>query len=212
MRLKLALVALAVGTTAAPAFAQRYPDGCGGARRENQIAGAVIGGILGGVLGSNVAKSGHRGDGTAVGAVVGALAGSEVGRGGTRCGAGAGYGDPYGNGYGNSYPGGGQPYYGASTQPYPQSPVYAGAPYGGGSYSGSAPYGDRDYGRDYGYDDQNYRSSRRDDDYGGYDDSRGYAGRECAGAKQVTRLPDGTEIHRPVEACREAYYLSLIHI
>ena len=42
-----------------------------------------------------------------------------------------------------------------------------------------------------------------DDDYIRNDD---YAGRDCSDATQITRLPDGTEIRRTVDACRDAYY------
>lgn len=179
----------------APGYAApTYNDVCASGRRDNQAAGLVLGGIIGGVLGSNVAARGHRDDGTALGAVVGALAGSEIGRGAARCGA-----TQYG------------------YAPPPPSPAYS--DYGYGSYPASA-YPPLDGGRDYGYDRNDYPrgSFGRDgeyDDYvaGGYD--RTYtdryrdddiASRECAGAKQITKLPDGTEIHRPVEACRSAYY------
>ena len=70
--------------------------------------------------------------------------------------------------------------------------------------------GDR-YGRS---DDDYYRrdmSSDRndrlyDDDYDDYIDNDDYAGRDCSAATQITRLPDGTEIRRTVDACRDAYY------
>lgn len=210
MRLTVSLASLACAALAAsapalmPAAAQAgyygYAPGggvnqhCVNTRRNNQAAGAVAGAILGGVLGSNVAARGHRGDGTALGAVVGGVIGSEVGRGNTQCRTEV-YGPP-------------PAYSGYGYDAYPT----AGAPYGyGGGEPYSQPYGVQDpyyqnetFGRDYRYDEplagapgRPYTEQYRNDEF---------AGRECAGAKQITRLPDGTEIHKPVEACREAYY------
>jgi hypothetical protein len=194
MRLKLVLLAAVVlGATALPASAQSYRENCRQARGNNQAAGLVLGGILGGVLGSNVAASGHRHDGTALGAVLGGVVGSEIGRGSTSC-------DPT--------------YYGPNTS-YPASPAY-----GYGSYnSGYAPPPPVDYSYDpepgYAYEMQPYyrdSSSRKHDrdlypyDTRSYKHDDDYAGRDCTEATQITRLPDGTEIRRPVEACRTARY------
>jgi hypothetical protein len=187
MRLQITLVATALSACALalPAQAQGYRDACRGIQRDNQVAGAVIGGILGGVLGSNVAGRGVRDEGTALGAVVGAVAGSEMGRGSQNC-----------DSYSNIYP------------PAPAYPVYGSGPYGDELYGAPAPRPGHyyephheTYGRnvDDRYDLAGY-------DTGSYIDPSDYAGRECAGAKQITRLPDGTEIHKPVEACRRAYY------
>ncbi len=181
MRLKLLLVTAtaAIGMaamTAAPASAQGFRT-CAQARANNQVGGALLGGILGGVLGSNVAAHGHRGDGTAVGAVLGGMVGSAAGRDGTSCA----YPDgPPGPGYA------GPPAYGPNPADYPPP----------GAYS-EPRYDDRPH----------HRRSDRDlypSDTGSYNDD--YAGRDCSQATQITRLPDGTEIRRPVEACRDAYY------
>lgn len=197
MRLKLVLLAAAVlGATALPASAQSYSQNCRQARGNNQAAGMVLGGILGGVLGSNAAASGHRSDGTALGAVLGGVVGSEIGRGGTNC-------DPT--------------YYGPNTS-YPASPGYGYGSYNSG-YAPPPPLPPVDYGYDpepgYAYETQPYSrdsSSRKRDrdlypyDSRSYNHGDDYAGRDCTEATQITRLPDGTEIRRPVEACRTARY------
>jgi len=200
MRLKALLLITALGATALPATAQSYSDNCRHARGNNQAAGLVLGGILGGVLGSNVAGRGHRGDGTAVGAVVGGLVGSEIGRSGTDCRS---------------------TYYGPNTGPgYSQG--YPSAPYNSGYATGPAPgyypppdygyYPEGGYADDYRYDrrDARSRSYKRNGSYGYDNDSYryedDYAGRDCENATQITRLPDGTEIRRQVDACRDAYY------
>jgi hypothetical protein len=198
MHLKLAILAgtLAVGALPASAQAGYYGygpgrDACAAERRDNQVGGLILGGILGGIAGSNIAASGHRHDGTAVGAVVGGLLGSEIGRGGTRCGT-TQYAPP-------------PPPYGADPYPvsnYPPPPP-AGPGYGYPSDPGYAPYPDDGY-----YDSDVYvnrRGKRLDDrDRRSYNDN--YAGRECADAEQITRLPDGSVVTRPVEACRTARY------
>ena len=198
MRLKAFLVVTALGAMALPATAQTYSQNCAHARGNNQAAGLVLGGILGGVLGSNVAASGHRHDGTAVGAVLGGLVGSEIGRGGTECGP-TYYGPApgYSQGYpSNSYPSG---YATAPAPGYAPPPDYGYYPEGG--YANDPQYGQRDHrsrsrnrNGSYGYNDDSYK----------YDDD--YAGRDCEDATQITRLPDGTEIRRQVDACRDAYY------
>lgn len=206
MRLKalflVTALGAALGSTAMPAAAQGYREPCRAERGDNQAAGLILGGILGGVLGSNVAASGHRHDGTALGAVLGGVVGSEIGRNSVNC----------NNNYypaqpqGAAYP----PAYGYGQQRYPST-------YGNSrGYSPSPDYGyypppDRRYGRD---DDEYYRrdsSSARDDrlyddDYDDYIENDDYAGRDCSDATQITRMPDGTEIRRTVDACRDAYY------
>jgi uncharacterized protein YcfJ len=208
MRLKalflVTALGAALGSTAMPAAAQAYREPCRAERGDNQAAGLILGGILGGVLGSNVAASGHRHDGTAVGAVLGGLVGSEIGRNSVNCNA-------YRPAYTPTpaYP----PAYGYGQQPrYPSS--YG---YGYGSSRGYTPAPDYGYDRDYRYDDHDYDyryrdSSSRDhdrlydNDYDDYIENDDYAGRDCSDATQITRLPDGTEIRRKVDACRDMYY------
>ncbi len=210
MRLKVSLaclpltcLALVAAPAVMPASAQAgyygYAPGgvnqhCVNQRNNNRAAGAVAGAILGGVLGSNVAARGHRGDGTALGAVVGGVIGSEVGRGNTHCRTEV-YGPPpMQSGYGyDAYPTAGSPYGYGSQDPYGQ-PYGVQDPY----------YRDETFGRDYRYDEP--LAGGTSGSYTGQYRSNDFATRECAGAKQITRLPDGTEIHKPVEACREAYY------
>jgi uncharacterized protein YcfJ len=187
------VVGAALCSAAMPAAAQGYRDPCRAARGDNQAAGLILGGILGGVLGSNVAASGHRHDGTALGAVLGGVVGSEIGRSSTNCNA---YPQP------QPYPYNQQRYPSAygSSRPYSPSPDY-----------GYAPPPDYRYDR---RDDEYYRrdmSSDRNDRLYDYDDhdyieNDDYAGRDCSDATQITRLPDGTEIRRTVDACRDMYY------
>ena len=196
MRIKVALLIAAVAATAMPAAAQGYARSCSDARASNQIGGAILGGLLGGIAGSNIAASGHRHDGTAVGAVLGGMVGAGVGGSSTNC-TPARNGAPLPPPPGTYAPGYGYndgPSYGGQYSEYPADPGY------------SSRYGDDDrddpYYRDESprrervYADGNRSYSRRDD----------YAGRDCSEATQITRLPDGTVIRRPVEACRDAYY------
>jgi hypothetical protein len=210
MRLKLLALAAFVGATALPAAAQSYSQNCRESRGNNQAAGLVLGGILGGVLGSNVAASGHRHDGTALGAVLGGVVGSEIGRQSTNCDptyygpnssySSAPYYQGYPQNYGSDYPSD----YSRTPEPnyYPQ-PDY-------GYYPDPGYANDYRYGDDYGYRDERSRNKRGKAVYGkgnySYRDNDDYAGRDCDRAVQITRLPDGTEIRRPVEACRNAYY------
>jgi hypothetical protein len=187
MRIKALLLLSAVAAMAAPtAFAQNRS--CQEVRQNNQVGGAIVGGILGGILGSNVAASGHRHDGTAVGAVVGGLLGAGAG-GNVRC-------APPPQGY-NNYG------YGAGSD-YNRNPNY------GGQHYGDAGYGDRRYGDDpyldgdmrhNGYRPDLYRDERR-----AYMRDSDFAGADCTESIQVTRLPDGSQIRRPVEVCRDAHY------
>ena len=198
MRLKAALLIGFIAATAMPAAAQGYARSCGDARASNQIGGAVLGSILGGIAGSNIAASGHRHDGTAVGAVLGGLVGAGVGGSGPNCNY-APQGGPlppppgtYAPGYG--YNGGQGQGYGGQYSEYPSDPGY------------SSGYGD-DYRDDPYYEDQSSRQRRvYADDNRSYRRNDDYAGRDCSEATQITRLPDGTVIRRPVEACRDAYY------
>jgi glycine zipper 2TM protein len=219
MRLKALLIVTALaGVTALPATAQGYGYSNSNVncreRGENRAGGAVLGAIVGGVLGSNVAGRGHRGDGTALGAVLGGVVGSEVGRASTPCAVDYGRQDYPAA----SYPATSYPAY--PQQSYPQTVPGTYSPYSAGSYppappadygyypSGSSGGDDRYYEGEY----DNDRGSRnhRDGVYGkgnrSYNRTDDYAGRDCDDAVQITRLPDGTEIRRPVEACRDAYY------
>ena len=215
MHIKALLLVTALGATALPASAQAYGNGayrdnninCR-ERGENRAGGAVLGAILGGVLGSNVAGRGHRGDGTALGAVLGGVVGSEVGRGATPCGV------PYGR----------QPDYPVSSYPatqypggaYPPAPPGTYSPYQSGSYPPPPPadygyYPEDQYGDDSRYEPEYDRGGKhRDGVYGrgnqSYNRNDDYAGRDCDTATQITRLPDGSEIRRPVEACRNMRY------
>lgn len=193
MRLKALLLVTALAATALPASAQAYRDSCIEQRGDNQAAGLILGGILGGVLGSNVAASGHRHDGTALGAVLGGAVGSGIGRGSVDCRT-AYYGrDGYPPAPYNNYP-----------SAYGTSPGYAPPPdYG---YYPEGEYGDESQQR---YREKSGRARdrqlyARDSRY--YNDDESFAGRDCEEATQITRLPDGSEVRRPVEACRDAYY------
>jgi hypothetical protein len=210
MYIKALLLVTALGATALPAAAQGYRNNDINCRErsENRAGGAVLGAILGGVLGSNVAAGGHRGDGTALGAVLGGVVGSEVGRSSTPCGPRYG---AQGNYPVNSYPA--TQYPGAG---YPPPPPGTYSPYQNGGYAPPPP-------ADYGYypEDQYGDDSRYEPEYdrGGkdhrgvygkgnrsYNQNGDYAGRDCDTATQITRLPDGSEIRRPVEACRNLRY------
>ncbi len=203
MRIKtVLLLTIAAAAMALPAAAQGYARNCVATKNSNQIGGAVLGSVLGGVLGSNVAASGHRHDGTAVGAVLGGVLGAGIGGSSVDCRSAPPQGrlpppaGTYAPGYGYN-DGYSQPAYGYSSPPqdrYREDPGYS------------------NYGRD---DEDRYDRDYRDDRRGGAlypDDSRSYkrnddyAGRDCTEATQITRLPDGTVIRRPVEACRDAYY------
>lgn len=214
MRLKALILVSAIAATAMPAFAQDYGRNCQQAQNGNQVGGAVIGSIIGGVLGSNIAANGHRDSGTAVGAVLGGLVGSGIGKDSVNCGpsvrhapgstinpnpnyGGPGY-NQYGYsdyGYGSPY---GQPAYGYGSAPvtsYPTSPGYSPPRYADDDwYRDDSRSRRRGQGDLYGRDDRSYK---RSDDY---------AGRDCSEAVQITKLPDGSEVHRPIEVCRDAYY------
>jgi hypothetical protein len=217
MYIKALLLVTALGATALPATAQSY-NNCRD-RNENSAGGAVLGAVLGGVLGSNIAASGHRHDGTAVGAVLGGLVGSQVGRGMTNCDSryqrAPDY--PVAQYPAGQYPQPSQSQYQSPPPSGTYSPYYPSYPNWGGAAPPPADYGyypDAGYGQDDDYRDDSYgrgKSKRRSKDLYGdgtrdYRYNDGYAGRDCDTATQITRLPDGTEIRRPVEACRDAYY------
>ena len=200
MRIKtVLLLTLASAAMAMPAAAQGYARNCNATKNSSQIGGAVLGSVLGGVLGSNVAAGGHRHDGTAVGAVLGGVLGAGIGGSSVDCRPAPMQGrlpppaGTYAPGYGYN-DGYAQPPYGYGSGPSDRYPVDPG-------YS--------NYGRD---DDDGYERDYRDgpglypDDYRSYSRNDEYAGRDCTEATQITRLPDGTVIRRPVEACRDAYY------
>jgi hypothetical protein len=202
MRIRTALIlAAATAAIALPASAQTYQRNCANTKNSSQLGGAVVGSIIGGVLGNNIASNGHRADGTTVGAVLGGLVGAGVGGSSVRC-------DPvplppppgtYAPGYSNQYGSG----YGYQQQPYGYSPAPAGAYPVDPGYSGYGHGNDGYYDRDV----DPYGNSRLyGDGYGSYSRNDDYAGRDCSTATQITRLPDGTVIRRPVEACRDAYY------
>jgi hypothetical protein len=186
MRIKVLLLVSAVAAMATPAaFAQGRS--CVEVRQNNQVGGAIVGGIIGGILGSNVAASGHRHDGTAVGAVVGGLIGAGAG-GNVRC-------SPQSQGYNSGY---------GAGPGYNPNPSY------GGQYYGDAGYGYQRHGEDpyldgrvrhEGYRPDLYSTDRRAHNRGDV-----FAGAECTESIQITRLPDGSQIRRPVEVCRDAYY------
>lgn len=191
MRIKALLLLSAVAAMAAPAaFAQGRS--CVEVRQNNQVGGAIVGGILGGILGSNVAASGHRHDGTAVGAVLGGMIGAGAG-GNVRCSSPP---QGYNNGYG-------------AGSGYNPNPNYGGQHYGNQPYGGSG-YGDQRYG-----DDPYLDGGVRHNEYGpdlypadrrAYNRRDEFAGADCTESIQVTRLPDGSQIRRPVQVCRDAYY------
>ena len=200
MRLSIASFALAASglslLAAAPASAQSYGQVCNDIRNERQAMGAVLGGLAGGLIGNQSAARGARDEGTALGLVVGAIAGSQLAKGDLNCRPREAY--PAATTYGQpNYPYNNQPYleggprsYGDEYYPYPDT-------------YGTYPQDSRDHV----YRNREHRrESFASPEYGAYTRDDSFAGRECAEAKQITRLPDGTEIHRPIEACRTAYY------
>ena len=210
MRLKAILLVTAIGMTTLPAAAQGNRDDCRSDRRDNTAGGAILGAVLGGVLGSNVAASGHRHDGTALGAVLGGVVGSQVGRGSTNCDqryygpsgqySGRGY-PPYGPDYRGPEPG-----YPSYPSDYREQPaIYPPSDYGGYAEPDYRYGTDASERRSYGRHQNRSRElyPRGNDTYNDEDD---YAGRDCSEAIQTTRLPDGAELSRPVEVCRDAYY------
>jgi hypothetical protein len=195
MRIKALLVLTALAAAATPAaFAQGRS--CAEVRQNNQVGGAIVGSILGGVLGSNVAGRGHKSDGTALGAVVGGMIGAGAG-GNVRCAQPPqGY-NNYGYGAGSDYnqnPNYGGRYYDPAPSGYGYSPGYSSGRYG------SEPY----YADNLPHD--GYRPDLARDDRRNYKRNDDFAGSECRDSIQVTRLPDGSEIRRPVEVCRDSYY------
>lgn len=212
MRIKALLVLTAFAATAMPAImpaaAQTYPlRTCSEAKRDNQVGGAILGGLIGGVLGSNVAASGHKGNGTAVGAVLGGLVGQGIGKDTTHCAPQRPMASGYGYAPGSTY--NPNPAYGGSRyNDYGYNPAPAGVyPYdpGDSSYRSGRDDYDRGYPGDNSPHDR-YRSDLYPSGSGSYTGRDDYAGSDCSEATQVTRMPDGSEIHRPIEVCRDAYY------
>lgn len=203
MRIKAVLVLAALAATAMPATAQGYGRSCQDVRASNQVGGALVGSILGGVFGSNIAASGHRDDGTVVGALVGGMIGAGVGGSATDCRP---VHAPYGQGYGagsayNPNPNYGGPYYddGGYGRGYSGSPRHDG---GYSVYRYGADSRDRGYASDipphHGY------SPKLDGGgYGAYSRDLDFAGLGCKDATQVTHMPDGSELHRPVHVCQD---------
>ena len=141
---------------------------------------------------------------------MGGLAGSEIGRSSTNCDPR--YYGPSASNRGSDYRSYGPDY--RSYEPgYPAYPSDYGQPpaiYPPSDYDG---YPDREY--RYGApvpesrSDRRYKNRSNDlyrDGNGSYNTNDDYAGRGCSEAIQTTRLPDGTEISRSVEVCRDAYY------
>ncbi len=219
MRLKALILVSAFAATAMPAFAQDYGRACQRAQGDSQIGGLIVGSIIGGVLGSQVAASGHRSDGSAVGAVLGGIVGSGVGKDSVNCGPPVRY--PSGSSYNPNPNYGGPNYNDYGYSPY-GSPSYGSNPYGAPGYGyGQAPinaypadpgayspprYADDGWRRQ----DTSPRSGHRDDVYDrsdrDYRRSDDYAGEDCTDAVQITKLPDGSEVRRPIEVCRDTYY------
>lgn len=211
MRIKLACLTLAAASLsplALPAAAQQsYNSACNQVKNDRQVAGAVLGGLAGGFIGNQSAGRGARDEGTALGLVVGSLIGSQVAKGDVRCPSQV-YGaqnyqhDPYASQYGYDPRSSG---YGA--YPATNSSGYSSYPYDSDPYRNGPVY-DAPSRRIHNHQ-RNWKNSRYELAGRGpesYNGNYELAGRECADAKQITRLPDGTEIHRPIEACREAYY------
>ncbi len=212
MRIKLACLTLAAASLtplALPAAAQQsYNSACNQVKNDRQAMGAVLGGLAGGLIGNQSAGRGARDEGTALGLVVGGLVGSQIAKGDIRCPSNVytaapqyGY-DPSADRYAQERYNSG---YSAYSQPY--SDEYGTYSDGYGAYRNNSVHDARSgrtkHARKYSnY--SNYELAGGDRD--SYNRDYDFAGRECADAKQITRLPDGTEIHRPIEACREAYY------
>lgn len=203
MRIKafLVLATLAAATTA-PAFAQPQGRSCQEIRQNNQVGGAIVGGILGGVLGNNIASNGHRADGTTLGAVVGGIIGAGVGGNSVPCHRGPGYGAEPNYPRGSDYypnPNYGGPYYGSGDYGYGPDDRYP-DDYGYSSYR----YGSNVYGRDRYSDETPHGRYQPDLDLGypsTYKRNDHFAGPDCAEATQVTQLPNGSELRRPVTVC-----------
>ncbi len=209
MRLKALILVTAFAATAMPAFAQDYGR-CQQAKNDNQVGGMILGGIIGGVLGSQVAASGHRSDGSAVGAVLGGIVGSGIGKDSVNCGPPVRYAP--GSTYNPNPNYGGPAYndYGYSPSPY-GNPGYGYSPVPTATYPSSPGYSPPRYADDGWYpSDSGRRSHDRGGLYGPADrgNTRGgdYAGQDCDEAIQITKLPDGSEIRKPIAVCRDRYY------
>ncbi|MEM6625925.1 MAG: hypothetical protein AAGB25_04540 [Pseudomonadota bacterium] len=193
----LAAAALLAPQTASAQIYQDFHEACRGVSDENRLAGALMGGVIGGFIGNGVAADGVRDEGSVLGALLGAAAGAEIARNSADC-------DPT--------------YYGPDRHGYDyrsteysrinQHPDYDDP---SGVYGQTAPYSPTSVDV---YDDQYAENDAKTDDYHLYGNNyEGYgsdryepAAVECETVKRITRLPDGSELHEPVRACRKAYY------
>jgi hypothetical protein len=202
MRLKIAILSAAAIGLALPASADPYRDRgygygygydsefCRNDARKNETAGAVVGGIIGGLAGRGLASRNTRTEGAVLGAVVGAVAGSQIAKGDRDCRNDYAYGD-------HSYGQYGQYGYGRD---YDRGYGYDGYGHDGYGYERDSHIRMRQYrdDRSHVYDDHVLAGGR----HGSYSRDRSYySGRDCRIVEQVTRLPDGTRVNRPVEAC-----------
>ncbi len=195
MRLKLAALSIVALAAALPAAAQhgrdrhydqgygqdyrgqdyRYEE-CRNEAKKKQAVGAVIGGLIGGVAGNKIAARNAQDEGAVLGAVVGAIAGSQIAKSKADC-------DRREDRYG-----------------YVNDPEYDDRYYSNG-------FNTNEY-----YPDDQYRGEasgrgiwRNDELAGGRSvayNNRYKHERDCTDVVQITRLPDGREVHRAVEVCR----------
>ncbi|MCG8441796.1 MAG: hypothetical protein MI723_08305 [Caulobacterales bacterium] len=202
MAWRFALAAGAALATAPAALATDYRDHsswgyagdpCAEQRGNRQAVGAVVGGVVGGLLGNAAAGDGdkrghyrhrrgyrhhHSGGGGEVAATaLGAIVGAAVGAGIAGETVDCGYRRDYRLDPGYRHVGWG----------------YQQTPYG---YERTDGYGD-DW-----PDDETLEGAPYDDGY--YEEAPAAA--QCETVYSITRLPDGTEIRKPVQACREAHY------
>ena len=199
MRLKLASLSILALAAALPAAAEhgrdrRYDRGyeqdyryeqCRNEAKNKQAVGAVIGGLIGGVAGNKVAARNARDEGAVLGAVVGAIAGSQIAKSKADCDR---RNDHYGYATDRRY-----------DDRYSQDRFYTNEYY---------PDAQREYYRDGYATGEAYGRGWQEDLAGGpYDpyNMRYRDERDCSEAIQITHLPDGREIRRSVETCRDGY-------
>ena len=157
-----------------------HSQNCETVRRGQGTGGALIGGVLGGLAGLGLAgNEGVEDEGAALGALVGAVAGSEFAKSRTKCSPSV---------------------YGPNGQISGRQSVYSASDLRGGQHEQYGQYGYNDY-ADEGYYDRH--SDYREDSYYGRERP---AAKECETVMQVTKFPDGREMHEPVTVCREAFY------
>lgn len=141
-----AAAAVPVAASAQSYYGGYDPYRVDGARRTNELGGAVIGGGLGAVAGAAIAGRGDKTTGAIIGGALGAIVGSQVAKGQNN--KDFGYQQPYRQSYGYPSYGYSQPRYGYS-QPrygYGQSYGYSRPSHG---YGQSYGYGQSSYGRSY---------------------------------------------------------------